>query len=384
MKRVLIIGVNTKESPYIKEFAQALHEDQTAITIELFDPTSFKKYTFENNRFVLLHETLNTRICNWIQQVRLIRAPLFYLLGFFYFLFSRKRYASTVFHYISPLYAFWVDVLKLKSRAVVCVLWGSDLFEAIPNRHRLYQYLYRRSDQLITGTKDSMDFAISQYPFVKNKIDFVNFGNAKLYKYLTSGKALSKEACKTKWLNAEHAGKIVVSIGYNNRFEHQHIAIFEELYKLNASERNSLFLFLPLTYPKDPDYVKTLSDKLNELGFAYQIIDQYVTAKETMELRNLSDVFINMQLTDMFSASMLEYISTRNIILNGEWLPYSFIEEYDISAYSITLADISEYMRRILTNFESEKEKVQDNAERISRIVNWSILIKKWSLLLKV
>jgi glycosyltransferase involved in cell wall biosynthesis len=218
---------------------------------------------------------------------------------------------------------------------------------------------------------------------MKSKTFFVNFGNDKLYQNLVAHSP-DVNFLKRKWLKKEQLNKCCISIGYNNRNAQQHIKVIEELSKLNTNFKNNLLLILPLTYPKDNLYKKKIKTELDRKSLPYFIIDRYVSEKEIIELRLISDIYINMQITDMFSTSVLEYMALDTITINGDWLPYSYIQDEGIYAHTANWDNLANVTSTVIQNLKNEKNKLTSNREKIRDLIDWNLLIPRWAEYLNI
>ncbi len=381
---MLILGDYSESSPYLKEFTKHFQAKHPEFNIELIQLKQLKRFRFVEENFEenLIFKNPNGLI-NKLLDTQYLRSITAVFIGFFYFLFKAPKYELVCMQYVSFLYAFWIDVIKLKAKSITAVLWGSDFYRANAKFGALYKYIYYRSNSIIIGTKKSKSNFIKKYPKMTSKTFWINFGNDKLYQTLIDEK-LNTNLLRKKWLEAQHINKHCISIGYNNRNAQQHIRIIRNLDQLSPQLKSNLLLIMPLTYPKDEAYKQKIKLALEKIDVPYLIIDHYLSEKEIIELRVISDLYINMQITDMFSSSVLEYMALDTIVINGNWLPYSYIQDNEIHAYTANWDNLTSITSDIIQNLETERKKLFGNREKIRDLINWNLLIPSWTEYLRI
>ena len=96
---------------------------------------------------------------------------------------------------------------------------------------------------------------------------------------------------------------------------------------------------------------------------------------EVAKLRYATDIYINAQITDAFSASMQEYLFSGAIVFNPRWLSYPEISEFGLSC--IEYNDISEIPKAISKALSVEKCRKPENSI-IYKHTSWNEVKKGW------
>lgn len=164
--------------------------------------------------------------------------------------------------------------------------------------------------------------------------------------------------------------KFIIAVGYCGRRDQQHIKIIEEVLKLAEDYRRKVCLFLHVSYGVEmKSYIKKLENlkKLCERnGITVIISDEFLEGRKLVDLRYAVDVFINAQLRDALSGTMLEYLATGTNVINGEWLDYS-----DLNKKNIVYKNFSK--------FDELPEIIVDSIQKGINYDNIKIIGENWS-----
>jgi len=383
-KSLLIITSYTKNAQYLNEFTKHIQLLNPELCIELFNPFSlqlysYKEYQFVNEKSILLFKWLRIFL-----QVKIIRSIFSHLYGCLFFSFSSRKYSTVCFHVASPYNAALINALNKISDFTISVVWGSDFYRANKYLNYLSKYFFRRVNRVLVGTHESAKLVLDRYPFLNNRIDAINFGNEKLTKSITDFTKHKTDNKERKLVNKESLDDIVITIGYNNKAEHQHLKVIEEINELPSTIKSNLTLLVPLTYPSNNLYKKSIIDSLERYNFDYVVVDEFLNNEELIQLRLISDIFINMQTTDMFSASVMEYMAMENVVLNAKWLPYSYIDKSKIYAHKVNWSNLKDKLIYVIRNLDEEKARTISNKSKIIKLIDWNELAPLWSEYLKL
>jgi len=284
-------------------------------------------------------------------------------------------------HYIEDIILRDIDffVENIKSKLIVSV-WGSDFLRADITKKEQMRKLFRIAHKItISNILVANDFRMyyQDESFCSN-IEIVKFFVKPLNDLIEGYKINNFEIAKEK-LNIVQ-NKLVVTIGYNASKMQQHLLIFESLFnniEFVTEYKDQIHFILPLTYPKDKVYISIIKDKLNYFNCSYSIFDTFLSNEELLNLRYCSDIFIQLQTTDMMSGSMLEYLFLGNQVITGSWLPYNELKDNGVSFCEIDDIDqIGNVMNKLLKN---KIYRVSENMKIIHQLFGRDILIKKWA-----
>ena len=154
--------------------------------------------------------------------------------------------------------------------------------------------------------------------------------------------------------------------------------ILNELKKLPKAVQEKIFLIFQCSYGFDEIYKKELSAVLAESHLAGVIITDFMQGEILAKFRNSIDIFLNLQPTDVLSATMIEELESRAIVVKGDWLCYPDLEERNIYMRSISdMKKLSSEMEDIVANYSEELKKVEAN-KGIWEILSWEKQYDKW------
>ena len=118
---------------------------------------------------------------------------------------------------------------------------------------------------------------------------------------------------------------------------------------------------------------------LNNTSLNSLVLDEFLTPTENACLRKISDILLNLPLSDQFSGSMQETLYAENIVLTGSWLPYEELLNQGIYMHSIDVFNnFSEELILIVKNLNSFKLNTSKNKEIIRTFSHWNITIDCW------
>lgn len=154
---------------------------------------------------------------------------------------------------------------------------------------------------------------------------------------------------------------ISIFIGYNASAAQQHIQVIKELEKLPPQYRDMITIVLPMGYCIEKPYFYEVKDCVKISNLNCIIIEDFLDIYNSAMLRLATDVFINAQITDSLSASVLESYYAGSRVLSGKWLEYPDLEENGIS-YE-TFEDFEELYFKVLQLLENNNKDEIRNSE---------------------
>jgi hypothetical protein len=247
-------------------------------------------------------------------------------------------------------------LLRHQCGIVIANYWGSDWFRSSDALKKHQAELLRAADYVVTDSlqlKDELN-RYFQGEFAK-KTRYIRY-KLPVIEILKKGQLDSRmqEDFCSKYKIPEN--KIVITCGYSGVRGHKHLLIIEALKNIPLELQNKIFVVFPMTYGKDDDYMENVNNNLRNVHFEYIILENYMSFKEIALLRKNTDIFVDMQPSDAYSSTTLEYTFCNTIIINGSWLDYSQLEEK--GAYYEKAADYSE-LTSLLCDYISHKDEKQ-------------------------
>lgn len=373
--KVLLIG--NREHQLLFNLIDEIKDDREDISFDIFSQDSNsiaeenRKYYNEITNLGLPQILLKNRIVRGVSKQIAFRNKLKKLF--------KKEYDYVHVHYIEDIILRDVEffISRLNTKLVISV-WGSDFLRASNVKREQMRKLFKLCSKITISNA----LVIEAFKDYYEGEDFCN--NIVMLKFfvkplndLIIGYESNKHLIAKQELGIE-TSKIVLTIGYNASRMQQHLLIFDELFRDNEfmSYKDNIHLVVPLTYPKDREYIESIKSKLEESGFSYSVFTNFLSNDELLRLRYSSDVFVQLQTTDMMSGSMLEYLALGNLVITGSWLPYS--ELLDDGIIFTTINSISELPKELLKVDLLNLDKTLSNGLAVKSIFGRSELIRKW------
>ena len=258
----------------------------------------------------------------------------------------------------------------IKAKLVVSV-WGSDfLRQSVRIRSRL-RTLFKRADAITIANNKIISEFVDFYKDekIKNKIHKCLFGLRPL-DILEANMSLRDEVLKN------------IVIGYNASEGQQHEKILNNISDLECLADYSIIL--PMTYPHNPLYIKRIALLAEEKKMSIEIIDRYLTDKQIAELRLNASIFIQLQVTDLLSGSMIEHLYAGAIVITGSWLPYEVLKEQGLFFIQIdSINDLRSTLEQIINGMQEYVSRAKHNKELIDGLYTWNKVISQWVNLYK-
>lgn len=366
--KILLLAI--AGSPYSRELSCRLRDSgQEVVVLDIFNNRISLGST--DSRFV------SSDFYQFFYSRKILGTMLKSLLLSAYLLKSRKNYNVINIHYNNVFYSkYLIPVLKGLRIPVVTSVWGSDFLRSSHRNRNTQKKIYDIS-KLITFNSESVKSSfLDYYGMYQDKACIVRFG----LDSLDMIDNLSDENISDVRVKMEiPQDRTVITCGYNAYKAQNHLAILESLSKLGNSDRKSIFLLIPMSYGGNPQYIDDVTIKCTELGIDHVVITEFLSPSELAASRSISDIFIHMQESDSFSASVQEALYTGNLLLNGDWIDYTFLRELGIEYTSLTdFGELSGQIRDYLEKREKGEFLISDNAEIIRKISSWDMVIDDW------
>lgn len=172
-------------------------------------------------------------------------------------------------------------------------------------------------------------------------------------------------------------GKINICVGYNGVREHQHLAVLKLFDALSKSEKEKICLIIPMTYGGSTDYIKEVREKLEGLGIEYRLLTDFMNNEQMAELWCGVDYFINAQITDSLSASVLESIYAGSRLINSAHLDYPEYKEFGIKPIQFgSFDELQEIIKKIAGG--QVDNLIENNRKAIFEGMSWQSSANKW------
>jgi hypothetical protein len=133
-----------------------------------------------------------------------------------------------------------------------------------------------------------------------------------------------------------------------------------------------------MIYGIQKKYLNHIESLLKQVGIPYCFFSKHLSNEENATLRVVTDIAINIQITDLLSASLQEHLYAGNILLAGEWLPYQIFDEHSIFYIKISYQNMLEKLSYCIDNLDMLKEKTKANHDKIKNLSSWKTVTPSW------
>jgi hypothetical protein len=265
---------------------------------------------------------------------------------------------------------------NLTGRLIVSI-WGSDFYRRNSEDRDKMLPILKRAEVITFENPEMMEefrsYYLKHHDIVFKQLSINRFGLAPLDDL--KNLKLTREECKSE-LNLP-IESITITVGYNAFRGQQHDEIIKSFKAVADKLDARVILLFPLTYG-DQVYGDHLNSKLQGLGLPYKVFSSFMTNREVALLRKASDYFINLQITDALSGSMLEHLYANSIVVTGSWLPYGVLDKLGIKIHKIN--DVSQVGEIMIKLIEDKTHNFDNtNGDKIFEFSYWGNCIKSWN-----
>ncbi len=280
-------------------------------------------------------------------------------------------------HYASRFYSDVAGALRKRAKSLVVTIWGSDFLRiADADRLRLGR-LFSFSNLVTFNNPDIRARFEAFYGSGKYPTRILRFGlkSLDIIDRIASGE--DRDSCKSRFGIAP--GKITVACGYNASKAQQHVKMLKDLSRLPARAKEKIHLILQLSYGGDADYVGEVKVAAAEAGLDFTAIEKIMTLEDVCRLRIASDIAVNIQSTDSFSASIQEHCYCGSRMIVGKWLPYALLEDMGYRFDKVRGdGDIAPALERIIDGRVARPENLEQCKKSLHELSSWSVLAPEW------
>ena len=369
MRKVLIIG--DADTIWIKSYIEhVLPPDSYEVYLSSTGKTKFDDF-YRQRQVVLVPMQSRNSLFDRIPKVNgianiLMRAK------------SLRKYGPfdiIHIHFVTRAALLLAKLLKRRDTRVVVSYWGSDLLRKDINELKKESSFFS-GISCFTLSSDAMHerFVNIYGQQYLNRINKVRFGVSGFTSIVQVKENFSIEECKESI--GANPDKVLITIGYNKAQGQQHDKVLSQINVLDKSLQERIEVVLQCSYGEcSKEYWERLYQIINKLYCKTIVLTDYMSDIEVAKLRYATDIYINAQITDAFSASMQEYLFSGAIVFNPRWLSYPEISEFGLSC--IEYNDISEIPKAISKALSVERCRKPENSI-IYKHTSWNEVKKGW------
>jgi hypothetical protein len=298
---------------------------------------------------------------------------------FVYKLFRKKiilelsqQYDLIDIHFFSSIYD---EIIPSLSKPKKVVFWGSDIYRIKPERLCKFNELLSGVNAIHFLTPEMKEFVLKNS--FQHRQEFTQpFGVVHFDKIRTL-KAQFKQA-EIKSILGLNLDKIQVTIGYNASPSQQHIEIIKEITQVTENIKSRIELVFLLTYGGNSLYINQIENELKKSGYDFKIIDKQLNEEEICSYRIASDITLNFQTSDGFSASIQEHFFAGNVMILAEWLPYEWLRDKGLYFIRSSFQELSNNLETMIVELEKQKTNSSINMHLIEQISDWKFVANNW------
>lgn len=287
------------------------------------------------------------------------------------------------FHFCTPENLILSNFLPAKSK-IIMSFWGSDLL-----RQSGVSNTYYVRNALLKATKITVQtIELKEYIAVKygrdifDKIVDIRFTlSTNIFENIDLLKNDLKSLGEFKEKYGINKNDTLIALGHNAYKENNHLLMIDSIKKLpNEFLKQVTFLF-HLGYGKNNQYINELKNILEtETNIKHVLIEEFLQPKEMAKLRLITDVLIQMPISDALSGAMTEVIYAGNNVIAGAWLPYGIFKRNNIHFYEVeNFNRLNNLLKNVVENKNNSiKNNYAKNKEIIRSFLFPNITTKSW------
>ena len=213
------------------------------------------------------------------------------------------------------------------------------------------------------------------------KIEVVRFGLEPIsnLEHLIDEGFLKNDA-KTRF--AFNLAKQTIVLGYQGTPNHQHLAMLHSIFQTFTSgvlNPDNFEIIIPVAYGFAGEYKQDLESFIQNSGYSVVLFNQILNDLDMAKFRLSADIFVNLQVHDQLSGSMLESLYAGCYLITGDWLPYQILDDNKVFYRKIaTVGELASAIVQFEQNKSSYSGLAIQNKEAIAKLVHWRECIIEW------
>lgn len=276
----------------------------------------------EDNLYNKVYYTKQYFFC-YLYRIKYLRSLLTLLDVYISFISVLKnRYNLINIHFWNRYSFFLYPFYRMIGEEIMISPWGSDVYRISEYDKILAKFCYHWADYISAPPINFRDDIAKIFNVSGNKFVNLGFGSDTI-DAINAQKKLSKIEAKKK-LGLERL--FIITCGYNASSSQNHHKILDAIEKVQLQLPHNVCLLFPFTYGGTKLYMDEIKQRLDTNGIKYIMYTDYLSLDEMVALRKSSDIFIHVQSSDAYSASVQEYLLCDVPVINGSWLRYPTLE----------------------------------------------------------
>ncbi|GHT67127.1 hypothetical protein AGMMS50239_29760 [Bacteroidia bacterium] len=364
---IIILFEVTHQTPLIQSLLTNMR--QRGLSVDAWDASLWKyvdKQT-DNTKIYFRH------LLHFLFRIPKAGTVIRRFLGYFVLKNIVAKYDVVDIHFFSPTYYQLLNQLISQKKDYKITVWGSDYYRASHIQKNKQKYYYENAKIIHIGTREMREDFLKYLPAVSKKIRLARFGISQLG-YIDNCINNNKTILP---LNLSQ-NKIIITCGYNGSKGQQHECIINAMANLRNDQKDRILLLFPMTYGVSKGYIEKIRKQLLQSKISHHIFSSFLSKEENAELRVVTDIVVNIQVTDALSGSLQEHLYAENILLVGNWLPYQIFDENGIFYLKTSIENLGNNISYCIDNLEMLKQRTKDNHIKIKKLSSWESISSSW------
>lgn len=273
------------------------------------------------------------------------------------------------FHYCTPFNLRFVHYLPKKTK-VVCSFWGSDLYRVVGKKREFYvsKALNRANAITIQTQEMGVDLMNKFGAHLEPKITYAQFAlEPRIYELMDYYSERKEDVSSFKTQLGIPLENQIIAIGYNASSSFNHMECLKAIADLPKELLRKTTIVLSLTYQRDEHYVASLKRNVESLKDIHTVLlHDFLAHDDIAKLRLLTDIQIQMPVSDALSGSVTEVLYAGNVVIAADWLPYAIFKRKGVTLDMVSdFKGLAILLPEIIKNLNTYKERNSNNASAI-------------------
>lgn len=272
---------------------------------------------------------------------------------------------------------------RRKIKKLMLTFWGSDLLASSKIEQKLQQKCLPYADIITVGAQYTREKFKSKYGNIYNaKLHTIVYPSPTMDIYKNLAKTLTKKQCREKYHIED--GKICVTCGYSADSAQHQDECLREIKNMPQSLKDKIHVIIPMQYGKiDEVYRQNVKEAAVSCGCSFNILTEFALFEENAKICFVTDIYIHVRDTDVFSMSMREQLYTGSYMIQGKWLKYKEFDNLNLKVLKINSIDqLGQALETLMKNYHyQENIQLEDSLYELSNVSKarneWNCLIKR-------
>ncbi len=275
------------------------------------------------------------------------------------------------FHYCTKEHLKYLVYFPKKSNTI-CSFWGSDLYRNNSRKNNFYvEKALKNASKITIQTSEMADFLLQKHgDSLSHKIIIAQFVlDLNVFKSIDTYRDKIELLYDFKDQLGIEKGHIVLGVGYNANKAFNHIEILKQVHKLDKTLKQKITCVLSLTYGRKEPYLKTLKEEISKYDFNIVCLHDYLDSQAISKLRLITDIQIQLPVSDALSSSVTEVLYAGNNVIAGSWLPYEIYERNNIELSSVdSVEELSDTLASLILTINNNLMDINKRKKKIEKV----------------